>query len=222
MQLNLRQTVTKEEFLSLCHLVADTHEDPEEASKVLLSFILSTEVAQEGWYKDRQFIQQVANIKFVPVEQLTELSWIKSPYRSADPGRRVYKGEKMVELTRLSGTALPSHKECLWTIKAIVKLYFQYFSKGRKQTLSRMGVSLNVTIEHVLDNIKNISSISKFTDFKLFVNYPSSNKPPENAKTLTEVMKSQFKFLQDNLSALSQGDKDFLKEHSMHSSFGYC
>ena len=210
-QLNLRQTVTKEEFLSLCHLAADTHEDPEEASKVLLSFFLSTEVAQEGWYEDRQFIQQVANIKFVPVEQLPELSWIKSPYRSADPGRRVYKGEKMVELTRLSGTALPSHKECLWTIKAIVKLYFQYFSKGRKQTLSCMGVSLNVTVEHVLDNIKNISSISKFTDFKLFDNYPSSNKPPENAKTLTEVMKSQFKFLQDNLSALSQRDKDFLK-----------
>ena len=211
-QLNLRQTVSKKEFLHLCHLNADSHEDPERGSRVLLDFFFSTEVAEEGWYKDSYLVREVSTIPFVPAEQLPKLSWIKSPYRPTNVGRRIVKENELIELTKLSGAAFTDDSDCLWTVKPIVKLPIGYLSREKKNLLLQMSVSIEVTLQNVLDNIKNISSLRKFTDFKLFDNYPASSEPSKDAISLRDVMRSQLSFLQGQLSALSDSSRSVLKD----------
>ena len=206
----LRHVLSRNEYISLCEYTASDHEDPQNASKVLLDYLFSYEIEKEGWTRDAHFIQQVSNISFVPAEQLPELSWIKSPYRFTEPGRRIFSRDgKVVELTKLNGTALRNYKNCLWTIKPIVWLpnYHIFISKAQKKILSKLGVAIEPTIHQVVTNLTNISSMAKFTHFKLFDKYPDSNKPHENdehsATTLVKVICSHYDFLQENSSSLT-------------------
>ena len=198
-QLHLRQTLTKKEFVSLCQFTAESHGNPTIASQVLLEHFFSVEVAdaEKGWTNDLHFNKQVSNIAFIPAQQLPQLSWIKSPFRFANPGRRIE------ELTKMNGAAmLTGHEQCLWTIMPIVSLPIHYLSEQKK---TQLGITIEPTIEQVVNNLKNISSMAKFTDLKLFDNYPPSNKPPpeDGTTTLMEVIKCHFTFLQNNLSSLS-------------------
>ena len=206
-QLHLRQTLTKEEFVSLCQLTAESHDDPKIASQVLLEHYFSVEVAEKGWTNDLNFNKQVSNIAFVPAQQLPQLSWIKSPFRFANPGRRINKRDgKVVELTKMNGAAMlghdHDHEHCLWTIMPIVSLPIHYFS--HRTSLYQLGVTIEPTIEQVVNNLKNISSMAKFTGLKLFDNYPPASQPPEDVTTtLMEVIECHFTFLQNSLTSLS-------------------
>ena len=145
--------MTKEEFLSLCQFTAKEHTEPESASKVLLTYFLS----KKNWTENVKFCKQVSNISFVPVEQLPELCWIKSPYQSSRIGRRILKEEKIVELTKLNGSGIVHHKCCLWTIMSIVSL--PQLSHIKEELLLALGVTNDPTVEQVITNLKNISSI---------------------------------------------------------------
>ena len=203
----MKQTVTKEEFLSLCHFTADDHEEPERVSKVLLDHYFSFDVAEMGWTRDPFFNQQVSNIAFVPAEQLPELGWIKCPYRFLESGRRVVNKGKLVDLTKLNGTSILEHKDCLWTIMPIVSLPFRYISEDKKKLLSQLCITIQPTVKQVVSNLRNISSMAKFTSLELFDKYPDSSKPPlcknKPATTVMEIVQNHFFFIQSRLSSLS-------------------
>ena len=213
-ELGLKQTVSKGEFIELCTETASSHEDPARACGVLLKHLFSIEVQEAGWYHDSSFVQQVSNIPFVATQSLPALCWIRESAR--DPSsRKVYKGEDVINLTKLSVAACPfvNKTACLWTVKPIINLdrYISYLSSERRKLVEDLGVTRQLRVADVIENLKNICILSRFIDFKHFDQYPDSNKPPEGAKSLMEVMISQFQFFQSKLLELTKNDKAILR-----------
>ena len=213
-ELGLKQTVSKGEFIELCTETASSHEDPARACGALLKHLFSKEVREAGWYSDSSFVQQVSSIAFVAAQPLPELCWIRES--ACHPSSRmVYKGENVINLTKLSVAACPftNKSEHLWTVKPVVNLnqYISYDSFEHGKLVKDLGVTRQPHVAHVIENVRNICVLSKFIDFKHFDQYPDANKPPEGAKSLMEVMKSQFQFFQSKLLELTKNDKAILR-----------
>ena len=211
-EIGLRQTVSQDEFLEFCRDTANGHhENPIQASKVLLQHLISDSVKEAHWHSDQRFPHQVADIAFVPTEPLDDLRWIRQNVTL--PNSLVINGVYH-SLAKLSESGLPGTSMLLWTVKPIVTLtgYYPTVFTEHLALLNLMGVTSKAQVEDVIKNIRNICALTKFTSFKLFDQYPDENRTPKGAKHLMEVMLTLFKFLHSEQENLTEEDIAVLKD----------
>lgn len=198
-----RDKITQSEFITFCTIVADgKHRKPQHASSVLLNFLFSRDAAELDWHSNSFFLSQVSNIAFACTEPLPRLSWILPPCMTHTI-RQIHRGQEVINLTPLKETALNGLSSVLWTVKPIITLTFNatwYYS----HVVRSLQITTQPTIRDVKRNITTIAN-TKFSDFKLFDNFPDSCKQPhpETSTSLIDVLIENFEFLSKNSDSMS-------------------
>ena len=211
-EIGLRQTVSQDEFLDFCEETAGGHhENPVQASQVLLLHLISDSAKEAGWHLNQRFLQRVAAIAFIPTEPLQDLTWIRQ--KVVLPNSLVVDG-KCLSLAKLREATIHDNCVLLWTVKPVVKLrgYYPTIYPEHLALLSCMSVTCKPQVVDVISNIRNICASTKFTSFELFDQYPGENRQPNGGKGLMEVMISLFQFLQSEQENLTNGDRAVLKD----------
>ena len=194
-ELELRQTITKEEYLSFCDDVSHgDHSRLTYASTILVEHLLSEAAKKELWHTDSYFLANVSVKCFVIVEMMEPLNWI---VKQAS-GNTIYTGGKRVELASPCLSAIAECSNLLWTVKAIIDLRLPpYQTAESKAILDGLSVTKISTAssDDIITNISNICTNSVFASFSLFDTYPEALKPPEDVTGLMDVMLAAFQHL---------------------------
>lgn len=195
--LGLKETVTKEEYLSFCLDVSrGEHKSLSEASITLVKHLLSEAAKEDSWYNNVAFLSKVSKISFVLVEKVESLNWVA---RQAPPTATFVHGDsRKVELASPSQSAILDCSSLVWTVKPIVNLYLPlYPTVESRALLNGLNVTENTTVStsDIIANISNISRHSNLTEFSLFDTYPENLKPPDNVTGLMEIMLDIFQRL---------------------------
>ena len=180
-KLGLKHTVTKNEFLQYCKDTADKiiprHIDIETASTALLDHLFSESVLD--WHTDNRFLEEVADLPFVPTEPVPELTWI---HKAAEKNKQV----------RLNEAVTHNLSVYLWTVKPVIRLLEGW--QGRDLLLEQLGVIHKAQQLPTVMVVQNLLNICRSYDVE------SANQPPEGGITLMQVMGKHFEFLQQHLS----------------------
>ena len=183
-KLGLKQTVSQQEFLQFCKEIANgNHANPARAADVLLSYLLS----DSEKHRDDIFLNQVAQIPFVPTKPPPKLTWIAKPLYGS--------------FTKLSEAAIHDCAVYLWNIKPIIKLPADWrpLSIAEHRTLAeKLGIICKPEVQDVMQNILKICSLRNFTSFQHFYLYPNTNEPPSGVLSLMEVMIKNLSHLETN------------------------
>ncbi len=183
-KLGLKQTVSQEKFLQLCTKIKNgNHANPAKAADVLLSYLLS----DSEKHRDDIFLNQVAQIPFVPTKPLPKLAWIAKPQYGS--------------FTKLSEAATHDCAVYLWNIKPIIKLPsgWRPLSIAEHRTLAeKLDIICKPDIQDVMQNILKLCSLRNFTSFQHFYLYPNTNEPPSGVLSLMEVMIKNLSRLETN------------------------
>ena len=183
-KLGLKQTVSQEKFLQLCRKVKNgNHANPAKAADVLLSYLLS----DSEKHRDDIFLNQVAQIPFVPTKPLPKLAWIAKPQYGS--------------FTKLSEAATHDCAVYLWNIKPIIKLPagWRPLSIAEHRMLAeKLDIIYEPDIQDVMQNILKICSLRNFTSFQHFYLYPNTNESPSGVLSLMEVMIKNLSHLETN------------------------
>ena len=193
-ELGLKVMLEQEEYLRLCRkvAVAGVNDVTKTCSSLLLKYLFSYEICKV-WYTSAHFLKQVSNITFVPMVDLSSVSWLVHSV----PGRH--------NLVKLNGAALEVFKKELWTVRPIVQLP-QDCIYSKDPFVSTMLKSMNVIffypgVTDVVQNIKNISQHGLYTSSNLFKNYPASLQPPaKKTDSLLHIMLANFNVLNKYMS----------------------
>ena len=180
-KLGLKHTVSKLEFLEYCKEAADRN-SVTTASSVLLEYLFSETAV--NWHNDTSFCKKVADIPFVPAEQVPELTWIHKTLE----GR---------ELVRLNEAATLDCSVFLWTVKLIVKLPKGW--QSYPQLLEQLGTMNSANTLDVLQNLLNICTSDIL---------PREEQHSKGEVTTVQLMTKHFEFLQQHPSDESEILKD--------------
>ena len=195
-RIGLRTNITTKEYLQFCYeLERGSHSDIPSASQTLLEYLFQ----EKDWHKDNDFfLGQVSKIPFVCAESLPSVSWITS---CAPPEKTVIAQRRtVVHLTSLHRAADHKDYKFVWTVKPVVRLpsypyeYTYQLAKQKRSDLLRKLRVKDVTVDNVVQNIKNISD-TKFSDFRMFDTYTC--KPPKQGESLFCILQENFVFLKD-------------------------
>ena len=192
LKLGLRDTLTSEEYCTLCSDTANGKlgKYTEMASLKLLSYLLSPEESQQRLFlEDPVLLQKIATIPFVCCVQSPELEWI---HQSCPTNNSIKLPDNQeIAMCTLQGSCLKKHKELLWTAKPAVSLPFQPIANYLLRHLAIHTEPGNC----VLENISNLSK-TIFAQQSLFHKYTAPKCNPRQTG-LMEVMVKHFKFLND-------------------------
>jgi sacsin len=194
--LGLRQTISKEEYITFCQEVSrGNHCRLSHASKTLVEHLLSEAAMNECWHSDSNFLSRVSKIPFVEVEKMEPLNWIA---KQAKAEALLINGNRRVEFTSPAQSALHECSALLWTVKSIVNFHLPVYETSESRAmLEGFKVSKNASANpaDIITNVKNICENSKLTDFSLFDTYPEHLKPPDGVTGLMKVMLEIFQHL---------------------------
>ena len=192
-ELGLQVEITPEKFMEFCSVVEKgTHENVKEASQILLQYLF-----KQGSNWDDDYLQKIASICFVPVADLSHLSWIKAP---CSPPNVIQCSTGSVRLTRLDQSLLIDSAPLVWTVKPIFTApeCVPGEEENEKKLLKRLKVNSSSAADDVISNLVNLSK-SRFSNFDLFDNYPSECVCTQDSKkvNLVKIVCESFKFLQE-------------------------
>jgi len=182
-ELNLKQTVSENEFLDLCREVesGQVEKSITECSKTLLSFLFSNSTEHYSQW----FFMTVAQISFVEQEKLPYLTWAAPSVLPCG------------QLVKLHGSALISRAPLLWTTKPIIKLSDSYDRK----IAQAFGILVDPRFIDIVENIAVLSK-TKHAKWNNFNTYPTEMKCPKEGMTLLKIMEMNLKYLTENLEVI--------------------
>ena len=201
-KIGLRTCITSQEFLQFCNEVSKgKHADLRAASHELTKYLFD----MKEWHTEKYYLQEVSKIPFVCTEYLRSVSWIHKCANSQNP---IQQGSKTLHFTSLAKAADHEHYKLIWTVKPVVRLpsYPEFSFSVAKQKRRNLLLSLNVsnlTIEEVVENVRNISS-TKLSDFTNFENYSVVRSKDKDRISLMEVMFENLKFLGEQIQTTSK------------------
>ena len=194
--IGLRQTVTLEEFKKFCHeMFAGSHQSIINASNVLVEYLFSK--SAKDCHTNNLVLSEIGNICFVVVDPLRGLQWIKE---SCQPPH--YFQSQKVGLTKLNEAVIYDSASIVWTIKPVVSLPYPYPLVFRTKddyndTLRKLGVTIRPSVEHVYQNLINVSETA-LADFSLFEKYRPDyvRKGDDNERvSIKDVIKQSLNYL---------------------------
>ena len=196
----LQTNISKQQFLTLCHHVADGHNSDVGAASTCLLHYLWKKTAYSGKERkwcDSTFLGEVGSIPFVCMETLQHLSWIKP---ICAPTKHIHQTSSsktyfMTELNRSFVDVL----FLVWTIKPLVSLP----NHLRTDVIDLLGVKRKVQLDVIIQNIMCIAE-SHLSDASHFDRLSENCKPPPQAQSLIEVMSKIFSDVQVHHLALSK------------------
>ncbi len=212
-ELGLRHTVSHTEFLKFCKETArGSHEDIEITSTVLFEYLLSDSAKKAEWHFEEYFLHQVADIPFVPTQLLPEVTWIRSAQCGSN---NIVVNRRMCSLAKLNEAAITDCPILLWTVKPIVKLpknWRPLIFYEHRLLADQLGISYELDISRVIENIRNICALKKFSNFQNFDHYPDSNIPTsDKAVSLMTVMVENLTFLHRKVRQVSNAHIQLLR-----------
>ena len=186
-QQGLHCTITDDEFLHLCHQVADGRltKNLRQKSNELRDYLFKL----SNKPLSPMYMSEVAKIPFVCAESTEEVTWITP---APPPQATIQIGNESISMTTLHGACLHRDRLLAWTVKPIIKFPWLDFDLDHyKYRFKQFQVCYPLKVSDVVEHIVNIST-AKFQN--LCVEMPKKNK------TLIEVMAKCFKFLNSKLT----------------------
>ena len=176
----LQVDISIQQFLKLCHAVADGHNsDIIATSKCLLDYLHQKTVydfEQRQW-NDKSFLCEVGSIPFVCMKTLKHLSWIKPV---CAPTKQIHTSSRTYSMTELNRSYVMDVSFLVWTIKPLVSL-------PRNLHSGELGVKTKVEFDDLIQNIKCISE-GHLSDASHFDRLSENCKSPPGAQPLIKVM----------------------------------
>ena len=192
-KLGLRDTLTSEEYCTLCHDTADGKlgMKTKNASAELLSYLFH-ETQKNRLLSDRNLLKKIATIPFVCKLHLPKLEWM----HQACPPKNIITLPDSHEVTMcsLAGSCLEKHKEILWTVKPVFSLLFS----TTDNILRQFGI-MTKPGDYVVENIANLSN-TPFAQLNLFHKY-TAPECKAGQTSLMEVMMANFNILNQRENA---------------------
>ena len=194
-KLDLQTEVSIENYKELCNYVAaGNHDDPVQASDVLLAYLFSDKAKK--WYEHEDGLmcnlydlRDIGNIPFVMAEQLHSLTWIKACQQPSNIVRNI-------GLTKLNEAALYEYANVIWTVKPVVKLPDGALTEEMDTLLVKLGISQKPMADDVYNNVLNISK-TKLADFNLFSTYNQNFPSGDDMANIVSVIIDNIHYLCD-------------------------
>ena len=189
----LKMVPTVEEYVSYCLKLPRLGNNftIERASLVLLNALLCSPEEGVDDYKDlksKECTRKVSNIPIAVVEEIEELHDIKAQ-KMGEQMHLVNDGERIIYLTKLSGSSTVDNKYLLWTVKPLIKLP----SGPASQQLKDCGVVQSPLLEDVILNLKSLSSTS-FANESRFEKHDVGSKAAKS-DLLPNVVVAMIKYI---------------------------
>ena len=194
-KLGLQRSVTMLDYLEFCNEIVNHEKAIEEPIRALFDYLLSDTAKKAGWHENSHFLEQLADVSFVPTQTVSELTWlVDAPHGSE---------QKLVKLKEAAILSTATH---LWTVRPIVNL--PLVLPEHRQLADRLGVICEASVSDTVQNIRNICASKKvnFTDFSHFDHYPDIKQPP-GTKPIMAIMIDNFSLLLTKVKELGDSAK---------------
>ena len=192
-KLGLRDTLTSEEYCTLCSDTANGKlgRETKMASSRLVSYLLSHQESQKHMFlTDPVLLKKIASIPFVCCVRTPELEWI---HHSCPTKKSIMLPDNQeIAMCTLEGSCQETQKELLWTVKPVVRLPLPI----SKKVLRHLGI-VTEPGDYVLENIANLSK-TPFAQPSLFHKYTAPQCKPGHT-SLMKVMVKNFEALNKKL-----------------------
>ena len=199
--IGLRVSITQSEYLQFCKDTANGRvEDIPKSSSVLVEYLFDEQAEKDHWHQNTYFLSQVSQIAYVCTEQLPKYAWI-APV--VCPSKKVQQANRTVYMTHFCAAIVSSQSNLIWTVKPVVSVTHFY-----RRLIPLLRITEKPSVKDVLQNIAIITKKGKFSDFKLFDNYPETLKQPPKCADLMEVMLKTFEFLQKEQQQMFMAEED--------------
>ena len=163
----LRTVPTPSEFLNYSHKIAelDQTSDIENASNVLLKTLFRNDTEYQRFH-NQSFLQQVSRIPIAIVCYVAHLDSIKSQKLGECS---IKDRNKIISITKLSGSCLLKFKDSVWTCKPLITMPIDYHDAINKhaEMMKALGITVTPSVNDIIDNLQNLAD-SKFADYSRF------------------------------------------------------
>ena len=204
----LRTVPTTSEFLNFCHKIAelDQTSDIENASNILLKTLFSNDTEYQGLH-DQSFLQLVSRIPIAIVSYIAHLDSIKPQKLGECTIKDI---NKIVSITKLSGSCLLKFKDSVWTCKPLITIPIDYHDAMNKHAkiIKALGITVTPSVDDIIENLKNITN-SKFAEFSRFHKQFTPETVQSNSE-LPSIIVNMIQFLYTSVNTESH-DYESLK-----------
>ena len=210
-ELGFHFKITSEQYLELCHEMANKQHtsDTRNKSLVLFTHLFKDSKDTQKWFNDRDFCSKVVEIPFVLADSAEGYTWIAKtpPERHAKGTCEIHTDEnEILYLTKLNRACWDSDMHLVWAVMPVYRVPRQELNPS--WILSDLGLQYHATISDVVHNLVAISETGR-ADPKLFDEYTAPT-PSYNDNDLIAVIAKCFEFL--NQKPYKECDINVLKE----------